>query len=819
MSIKRAKIARRLLALLACFVLLLTGCSGNVADKQSVGSDDQSMTWGKWLGLYYESLSNLAKQDPEALAKAYSYIANEQSLTKLLSGNKLTLDEWRSKYGYLLKESYVSSLFVGTSTIYEEWVKMYGFNFEGAFETNGKHPTVDTPWQAVPMVTAEVLAQGYTGGEGCQWPLYITTSATDPGLAFMGTDVGGLYRTTDGGKNWAIATVGLFSSAATGIAIDPKNANRVLCIGCNSTYWGVNGIYLSKDKGESWEGVFTYNKTQNEYSRVCGYRDFRHQLAFDETSYDKKLGYCTVAYWSRDTRKYDRSENNSPALLKSTDGGESWEVVNTAEYSGGSETYVSPSTGWVFLGHKTGLYRSKDGGKSFDKILDVTALGVDIITTRKNTVYVCAKEGFYISKDNGDNFEKIDAKGYPTDYPARIRVSPVNPNNMMLQDDHLSAGLGYTSKNYYSHDGGKTWHISETDSSNSFIPYNVRQTVFAWSCEDENLCISTGGDMIMRSENAGAKFVWGGNGYNGACATSISHNVNNPNFMAVGNQDYNGGYTLDAGKTWTYINWSGNPWGGYSYGGYVVDENHIIALKSGGWHADRVIAYTTDGGETITTTDYVVKSQHVYGAYGKNDIVFAGQYRSTDKGVTWSEMSGCIGVCTHNADGALFGINEEGKIVRSDDYGVTWSELGLVAEGVKRMVYDFEGKRLVVLANKNVIYTVTEEGKATVLYSFAGFKDITGDNMDIRDIAVDPENSDCIFVCNARGVYASACGVLRSTDGGKTWLNCARNVGDGSRGLQGARDISHLDINPLTRELFTSGACRGIYKMALPEVK
>ena len=322
----------------------------------------------------------------------------------------------------------------------------------------------------------------------------------------------------------------------------------------------------------------------------------------------------------------------------------------------------------------------------------------------------------------------------------------------------------------------------------------------------------------MRSEDGAKTFQWGGNGYNGSCTTSISHNVNNPNYMALGNQDYNGCYSLDAGKTWTYVNWSGNTWGGYSYGGYVVDETHLVALKAGSWHGDRIIAYTTDAGKTINTTEYVVKIPTIYGAYGKNDIVFAGQYRSTDKGVTWSEMKGCNGVYTHNDEGALFGVNEEGKIVRSDDYGVTWTEVGSVAEVVKQMVYDFDGKRLLVLANKNVVYSVSEtDGKATLIYSFAQTKDITGDNMDIRDIAVDPENTNCFFVCNARGVYASATGVLRTMDGGKTWANCARNIGDGSKGTQAGRDISHLDVNPLTRELFTAGACRGVYKMALPK--
>ena len=806
---------KRLLAIILCLAMLLTGCTGGGTTAESSSKAD-SFTWNQWLGIYMEVLPILAQDDPETLAKAYSYIATKGNLEKLIANSDITYDKWREKYGYLLKESYVSSLFDGTSTTYEEWKKMYGFNFEGEFETNQKHPTVDTPWQAVPMVTAEILAQGYTGGEGCQWPIYITTSATDPDLAFMGTDVGGLYRTTDGGKNWELSTIGLYSSGATGMSIDPKNANKVLCIGANSTHWDVNGIYMSTNKGDTWKAVFTYKNTKNDYTKLCAYRDTRHQIAYDETTYDEKLGYCTTVYWSRDTRKYDRKENNAPALLKSTDGGYTWDVVNTEEYSGGNELYVSPTKGWVYLGHATGFYLSKDGGKTFKKVLDAAVHGVDVISTRKDNVYVSAKEGYFVSTNNGESFEKIKTKGFPTTYPARIRVSPANPNNMVVQDDHLLAGLGYTSVIYYSNDGGKNWKQSVLDTSNSFIPYNVRQTVFAWNCADENLCISTGGDMIMRSENAGAKFVWGGNGYNGSCTTSMTHNVNNPNYIAFGNQDYNGGYSLDAGKTWTYVNWSGNPWGGYSYGGYVIDEQHILALTSGGWHNDRVITYTTDGGKTINKTEYIVKTTYVYGAYGNNDIVFAGQYRSTDKGVTWKEMTGCTGVCSHDADGTLYGVNGD-DIVRSTDYGITWEKIATIGEGIKAMTYDIDGKRLLVLAKQNLVYTVSNDKKVEQLYDFNIHRDVTGETLDIRDIAVDPENTNCIFVCSGRGVYACATGVLRTTDGGKTWLNCARNEGDGSRGPQAGRDISHLDINPLTRELFASGACRGVYKMALPQ--
>ncbi len=837
---------KRLLTLILVFLmLLLVGCSppkiedtpSSSAVPESTTSLDPKMTWTRWKTLYLDNLEYIAQKRPDRLVLVYSYLTNEAALMKMLKNSNVTFQEWNESYSYLLDKKFVSGLFASQSK-YEEWRKMIGFTFvnTGKYEEPtvvnpvekptspegqdaSRHPTYYTPWQAVPLVTAEMRAKGNMGGEGSQWPLYITMSATDPNLGFMGTDVGGMYRTLDGGDTWAMSTVGIYSSAATGIAIDPKNANRVICVGVNSIYWHTNGLYLSTNKGDEWEAVYTYGLTGDENSKICGHRDTRQQVAFDPTSYDKKLGYCTTVYWCKETKTYgNKGESSAPRIYKSTDGGKKWSPVNSSNEIGGGQIAVSPSKGYVYIAHENGVFRSTDGGKSFKKILNSKAYGIDVIMTKPDNLYISAKDGFYVSKNNGDSFEKINVSGYPTTYPARVRVSPADSNYMILQDDHLT-GIGqYSSVNYYSHDGGKTWHRSITDASESFIPYNVRQTVFAWKCDDRNVCVSTGGDMIMRSKNGGAKFVWDGNGYNGSCATSITVNANDPRLMAVGNQDYNGAYSTDAGKTWKYIDWSKYGWGGWSYGAYAIDDNHVVAVMR---HENVFyIAYTTDGAKTTIRTNLVPATSRVYGAYGKNNIVFAGDYRSTDKGVTWSKMSGCVAVYTYSKDGALYGVNSWGGVVKSTDYGESWSNLCSVNDNVRHMTFDHDGNRLLILSNSNKVYSVSAEGGSPGLIAdFSWVKDVTGDTLDIRNVAVDPENSKVIYVCSARGVYACATAVLRSVDGGKTWANLSRNPGDGSKGADGARDISNFAVNPVTRELFAIGGCRGMYKMKLPKAE
>ncbi len=657
----------------------------------------------------------------------------------------------------------------------------------------------DPLWTALPLTSKAQTAAGIAGGEGCQWPLFITFSELDGNLAFMGIDVGGIYRSTDGGKSWKQSSIGLGSEGATAITVDPNNGKRILVCGVNSGNSPHNGLYLSEDAGITWAPV-------NTNGGVKGHRDYRDAIAFDKTSNSPSVGGSAIAYWLTEWGD----------LYKTTDGCKTWsKITSSGDFSQG-EIFVNPSNGYVYIASPKGFFRSVDRGANFEKRLDVPLTGIDIISSNPNNVYLCGADGIFVSTDSGDTFENVKGSNYPS-CAYRIEVSPADPDYMVVSNDQLKVNNSYTNKIFFSHDGGKSWTTASRDTSDSIIPFNVRSEVMSWHPTDKNVCISTGGDMAMLSTDGGQTFKWSNSGNNGAACTNLSINVNDPDLMYASNQDYSGFYTTDGGKTWEYIKWYAN-WGGFTYGGYALDENHVVAINKvdGAYY----IYYTADGGKTVKNTNVTVDKNFrcVTGVPGDENIVLCNAYRSIDKGITWEKMDGCVAVFDSNPqNGYLYGINEKSQPVVSTDKGITWSRIGNYSKGVKDMEYDASGNRLIILSGNKIIYGLgCDDGKVTTIKDFSLMKDGFGGELMIRCIEVDPENSNRIYAGNARHTYASDVGVLFTEDGGKTWSNLTSTRDNIYPGDNGGREVNHLAINPETRTLFAVGMCRGIYKMTLP---
>ncbi|MDD6284470.1 MAG: hypothetical protein PUB05_03800 [Firmicutes bacterium] len=711
-------------------------------------------------------------------------------------------------------------------------------------------------WKAVPMVNQEMLDNGYTGGEGCQWPSWIEYDPVDGNYAYMGTDVGGVYRSTDGGVNWEPSTLGLNTDGGVCISADPKNSARVILIGSNDIS---TGVFLSTDHGETWNRQYA--------TRLSRAHDWRAQIAFDVTSEPLTGGGCSVVYWMRNLEKQEYIDRvgadkvGKIGLFKSTDGGETWGYVE------GTEPYAS---GWlqidvygslyVAVGGK--IYKSTDGGSEWTVIFDQTDSGVIvnslcIIRTKgyENNVYAMTNKGLFLSCDSGSNFTKITAdadmpapspRGYT--FFTYLAVSPVNPKLMSMQNDALTASwiaangtADYSTSFYFSTDGGKTWTESYMDkTTNVWAPWGVRQRILSYHPTEENIILTLGGDSIYRSTDGGKTYTMSSQGYTGILVgNKCSFNLNDPNLIAVSSQDYNGGYSVDGGKTWKYINFSGLNWGGFTYGAYALNDKTVVAGLSSEWATDskakQIIVATFDGGETIERYAHVggygiTGDLIATGAKGDSDIAFMGEWRTTDGAKSWQRMDGCTGVYTCDpVTGWLFGVNAhpdevDGNtviykdIVMSKDDGATWSVL---CDSTKC-------SRISDIAYNSQNGTVYFNEWSWELCSFKldeKREKMTDDGIKVLmhrwncGVSVDTVNPDIVYTVCYTNQEHDMQNVYRSIDGGEHWTGLCRMKGDGRKGVDGANYARGCIVNPVTHELLVHTQHAGLWRISgLPSV-
>lgn len=582
-------------------------------------------------------------------------------------------------------------------------------------------------WTNIPLVSQELRDKGISGGAGGQWPLVLATSS-DGEIMFYGTDVGGLFRSTDYGKTWDKSMKDFSAFGASDIVVDPHNKKRVVVFGVNADARYTTGIHVSHDSGESWKFVQSF--------KIRGYRDTSENLAFDPTSYNEELGYTTDLYLSLIYKKDgDKSELelvdevsesytdgvnpcNKAGLYKSVDGGNTWNMINNTLYDG--IVKVSPTTGYVYVAKTDGLYVSKNKGESFIQLNSEYILGLDIV---KDTVYYTTNTGLYFSTD-GVNFTLQKNTGingttaglFPVkeNYrPMNLKVSPVNPKRMVFFFGNVSHAVYHEGEVYWTEDGGKNWWKGSYNASDNFLHYiQERVANFVWSPVEEKKVWNFTSDCISSSLDGGNKWKWDSNGITNTHIGGTWHfNVYDPDLIYFGAQDYNGFSTLDGGYTWKYIdmatysnehgyqNWKYN---GHVYGGYAASSLTYFGGVATNWGDTKYLTITHDGGQTHTAyvgdENYALSSGYKERLNGQNyfssyqsptnpNILFCGDLRSIDGGYTWNRMldeSGNVaitGVYTHDQKtGRLFGINDyHGEVVYSDDEGVTWKKYNQIS--------------------------------------------------------------------------------------------------------------------------------------------
>ncbi len=719
-------------------------------------------------------------------------------------------------------------------------------------------------WQAVPMISQALIDRGYIeGGEACQAIASVVVSSDDR-LAMFGTDISGIYRSLDGGNHWQSCTIGLDAGGATGIAIDPKNPDHVIIVGCNTGGAPSSGLFVTTNAlGQcEWTKGLSVKDISGGTSAITTHNDYRIQIVYDLNSYNTTKGYCTTAYWSVEDKVIEKNGVSYPqqAMWKTTDGGFSWVKLENAvgtiyvdgvaqadsAFLAGAEmaSYTVNGKFYMYAATAEGFYLSTDGGKNWTETLNsygVYANAIDVIETEVaghdasavGKVWITTNNAMYRSDDFGYTWNKINSFGYPSKYTSgSATFTPENISVSSLNSDNIYVTLFSTNgSGWYSNNGGLSWAKSAQNrgQQETWQPVTGTRPYGYWSNTYENTFYAYA-NGIWKSIDGGKTIKWSNSGYNAIMATGKwNFNVNHPEYIALSSQDYNGGYSTDGGKTWTYLNWAGQSWGGFTYGAYMLNKKTMFVTKAEGWGESRYIFTTFDAGKTFNDTGLLVKGLEAgMGCLGDDNVAFMGEWRTEDGGHTWKEMTadsstgslGCKGVLAIDMkNGTLFGANGN-RLVYSTDKGLTWHQIANVGGKIEDIAYDHEGGKIYVTAGFFLYAGYVDFNNKNNSLPSVKYAETVGNTSVAKTVAVDPNNPNVVYVGGNGDVNYNSYdmgGVYRSLDRGKTWTCLTRQVGDG-RDLcpDGGKKAMGMRVNPATGELFVATGCRGVWKIDSP---
>lgn len=273
----------------------------------------------------------------------------------------------------------------------------------------------------------------------------------------------GVYKSTDGGFSWN--NMGLKDSRQIGgIIIDPRNSN-VVFVAAEGSVWGPGGdrgLYKSTDGGKNWNKVLHIS----EHTGV-------NNIIFDPRNPDWL--YATSEQRRRHIWTKIGGGPES-AVYRSTDGGNTWEKIMKGlptAHIGGTGIAVSPANpDVVYLSvdaaeKQGGFFRSTNRGSSWEKMSDTYASGQyfnEIICDPKDVNKVYLMDVYSkVTLDGGKTFKQIGSTARHVDDHA-LWINPTNTDHLMIGGD---GGI------YVSYDGGNNWEFKANLPVTQFYRVNV----------------------------------------------------------------------------------------------------------------------------------------------------------------------------------------------------------------------------------------------------------------------------------------------------------------------------------------------------------
>lgn len=554
-----------------------------------------------------------------------------------------------------------------------------------------------------------------------------------------------------------------------------------------TVYAGTNGgVFASTDGGVSWQ----------RRSRGLRYRG---------------LGQLTVS--ARPVPTVFVVEPDG--VYRSMDGGLSWLPGKWPYSEGPSSIIADPSDASILYAgtYSDGLFKSFDSGVSWARVLDdscgvIESLAID--PRVPSTVYAMCGEGvasFFKSTDRGATWA---AQGTALPDEAREwklvldlqQTGVVYVTALVFQGDH------YGLVTYKSADDGASWtrfgpgdafilpsppgllflgrHRS-TDGGNTWqeLPLPAAPTSLAFAPDDPaTLYAGIPPFGVYKSTDAGVTWRPIGRGLSANTIDALEISPESTLYALAPGLGLQKG--VRGGRRWQRAD------AGLPLGEFTLLLDHPLAIDpqepSKLYYAgSEGVAHSTDGGALWTLLTPCVLGRNVVIDPQDSDRLYASGFynpdhpscgeinnqcaifRSSDAGATWSCAAPphlyltVEGLVLDPAEPSrLYALRPtKDNILVSHNRGNTWSRLRLpkLIEPTALAVDPKDSRRLYVGTRSGRLYKSTDRG-ATWSESSTGLP--TGSDRLIRQIVIDPQRPQTVYVANASGVFISA-------NGGRTW--------------------------------------------------
>lgn len=318
-----------------------------------------------------------------------------------------------------------------------------------AFSNNNKTQSSTTTWTSLGPHGAPVSNFAGSGRVNC-----ITFHPDSSNVIYIGTPVGGIWKTTNGGLNWTTNTDDLPVLGVTDIVFDPNNHKKMyIATGdADATDTYSVGVLKSIDGGITWD-------TTGLNWKVTLARDIGRMLVHPTNS-DILFAASSVGVW------------------KSSDGGSTWVIKQTGNFSDMEFNPANPSVIYVT---GTKFYYSTDIGETWTIAANgFPSSGVgrtEIAVTAANSSIVYALcsgndqgfKGLYKSSNEGKNWTTMSTTpnilGWSSDgsgsggqgwYDLALAASPTSENTIFAGGINIWRSTnGGTSWTLKAHSGGQ----------------------------------------------------------------------------------------------------------------------------------------------------------------------------------------------------------------------------------------------------------------------------------------------------------------------------------------------------------------------------